>query len=84
MKIEVNINSLSELRELKGFTQGDVAKKLDITPQGYGLLERGERELKAKVIQKLSHIFDVPMDKIIFLALNNNRKLLSSTGTEGH
>jgi len=83
MKVEVNINSLSELRDLKGLTQGDVAKKLGMTPQGYGLLERGERELKAKVIQKLSYIFDVPVDKIIFLALNNNRKLLNPTGTEG-
>lgn len=77
-----DFKSLSELRESKGLSQAEVAKQLNLSPQGYGLIERGERGLKAFAIKKLSEIFNVGTDDIIFLALNNNVMLLNQTGTE--
>lgn len=71
-----DITTLAELRESKELTQADVAEKLTMTPQGYGAIERGDRGLKAKHIKKLAEIFGVGTDRIIFLALNNNKKLL--------
>lgn len=70
------IKTLAELRESRRLSQAEVARYLAITPQGYGAIERGERGLKARNIKKLAEIFEVGTDKIIFLALNNNDKLL--------
>ena len=75
--------TLAKLRESKSLSQADIARLLNMTPQGYGAIERGERGLKAKKIKRLADIYDVSTDYIIFLVLNNNSKLLSrSTGTE--
>ena len=76
-----DIKTLAELRDSRGLSQADVARHLAITPQGYGAIERGERGLKAKNIKKLAEIFKVGTDKIIFLALNNNERLLKQTDT---
>ena len=76
-----DIKTLAELRENKGFSQADVAEYLKMTPQGYGAIERGERGLKAKNIKTLAEIFGVGTDQIIFLALNNNGKLLNQADT---
>jgi transcriptional regulator with XRE-family HTH domain len=76
-----DIKTLAELRENKEFSQAEVANRLGITPQGYGAIERGERGLKAKNIKKLAEIFGVGSDRIIFLALNNNKKLLKKSDT---
>jgi len=76
------IKTLAELRESKGLSQADISKLLNMTPQGYGAIERGERGLKAKNIKRLADIYGVGTDYIIFLALKNNEKLLNQTGTE--
>jgi transcriptional regulator with XRE-family HTH domain len=76
--------NLSELRDAKRFTQRDVAEKLGMTPQGYGLIERGERELKVKTATVLADLFGAAVADIIFLSLQNNKNLLESTGTEGN
>lgn len=74
--------TLAELRDAKGLSQAQVAKILEITPQGYGAIERGERGLKAGYIKKLAELFKVSADRIISLAINNNAKLSDKTGTE--
>ncbi len=75
--------SLAELRENKGLTQAGVAKDLGMTPQGYGLIERGERGLKAIAAKKLAEIFGVGISDIVFLATDNNQLLSRPTGTDG-
>lgn len=75
------IRNLAELRESKCLSQADIARLLGMTQQGYGLIERGERNLKAKNIKRLADIYGVGTDYIIFLALGNNDKLLNQTGT---
>lgn len=74
--------SLAELRENNDKSQADVAKILGITPQGYGLIERGERGLKVEAAAKLADFFGVNVEEIILLALQNNNKLLQATGTD--
>lgn len=76
------LKSLSDLRESKGLSQADVANHLGITPQGYGLIERSERVLKAITAKKLADIFDVDISDIVFLALSNNSELSRPTGTD--
>ena len=76
--------NLSELRDAKRYTQKDVAIKLGMTPQGYGLIERGERELKVKTATILADLFGVAVEDIILLSLSHNKNLLDSTGTDGN
>ena len=76
------VKTLAELRKSKNKSQADTGKYLGMTAQGYSLIERGERSLKAVIAVKLAEFFGVSVNEIIFLSLNNNSKLLS-TGTEG-
>jgi transcriptional regulator with XRE-family HTH domain len=52
-KIEKIGEQIKKFRELRNFTQEHIAKQLDMTPQGYGKIERNEVELS---IQKLAII----------------------------
>jgi transcriptional regulator with XRE-family HTH domain len=74
--------SLIELRSIRGLTQSDVASKLGMTQQGYGLIERGERDLRVRMANKLAELFGVKISVIISLAPKNNGKTYSSTGTD--
>jgi transcriptional regulator with XRE-family HTH domain len=47
---------IKKFRELRNFTQEHIAKQLDMTPQGYGKIERNEVELS---IQKLATITEI-------------------------
>lgn len=78
-----DVKTLADLRESKGLSQSEVANNLGITQQGYGAIERGERGVKVKYVKKLAELYGVETDLIVFLALNNNDKLLNQpTGTE--
>lgn len=74
--------NLAELRESKGLSQAKVANVLGMTQQGYSIIERGERGLKAKNIKKLADLFKVSSDLIVSLALSDNDRLLNQTGTD--
>lgn len=77
-----DFKSLAELREDRGLSQAEVARKLNISQQGYGLIEKGDRGLNAPKIQMLAEILRVDTNTIISLALNNNNTLLCQTGTD--
>lgn len=49
---------LKELREEKGISQKDVAKKIGFTRQYYNMIENGERRPSAEVAQKIAEILD--------------------------
>ena len=49
-------------RELRKMTREELAEILDLTVSHMGLIERGERGATAVTLEKLSNIFDVPVD----------------------
>ncbi len=57
---------LKKLRENRGLTIADVAKKLDISESYYSLIENGKRQEKMDLAlaAKLSVIFEIPLSKI--------------------
>ena len=58
---------LKELRAQKGFTQIEVAKKLDVSESYYSLIESGARkqEMPLSFAQKISAVFGVTVDFVI-------------------
>ncbi len=57
---------LKKLRENRGLTIADVAKKLDISESYYSLIENGKRQEKMDLAlaAKLSVIFEIPLSEI--------------------
>jgi transcriptional regulator with XRE-family HTH domain len=55
-KIEKVGEQIKKFRELRNFTQDHIAKKLEMTPQGYGKIERNEVEI---TLQKLATIAEI-------------------------
>ena len=60
-------NYLKKLREDHGFSQFQMAEKLEITQQYYSLIENGDRQQKMNVdfLVKLADIFKVSLSDLI-------------------
>ncbi len=67
MKIEEKIKQIRNFKKMK---QADVAEKLDISPQAYSQLERGEIKMDIERLEQLANIFDMSVEDIYKLAEN--------------
>jgi transcriptional regulator with XRE-family HTH domain len=47
------------IREAKGLTQEQVAEKLEMSPNAYGNIERGDNDPKLSKLQKIAEIFEL-------------------------
>lgn len=58
---------LRNIRKSQGLTQQNVAEKLNMTPQYYSLIEKGERQdsLSVSLLCKLAEVFNVPVNQLI-------------------
>jgi transcriptional regulator with XRE-family HTH domain len=61
---------IRKVRELKGFTQDFVARKLNISQRAYSKIERGETKVDNKRIADISGILEV--DQVILLAFDES------------
>lgn len=62
--------SLKTARELKGFTQQEVAKLLNISTDTLGNYERGKSYPNIPVLRKIEKIYGISYNQIIFLPLD--------------
>lgn len=53
------MNSIKQIRVLKGYSQAEVADQLNITQASYARIEQGQTKLSVERIVQLSKIFDV-------------------------
>ncbi|MFI3190396.1 hypothetical protein BCS42_01890 [Crenothrix sp. D3] len=53
------------IRESKGLTQEDVAKKLDISVNSYGDIERGNTNLKLNRLEQIAEILGVQLPELV-------------------
>lgn len=68
------VSKIIELRKKKGFSQKDLAKKLNIAPYNYGKVERGETKLTVDRLDQIAQVlgvhissfFDFPTDELNF------------------
>ncbi|NLY08565.1 MAG: helix-turn-helix transcriptional regulator [Tissierellia bacterium] len=58
-------NRLRELRRINGFSQTDIADKLEISTSAYGFYEQGKTIPSAETIVKLSDYFSVTADYLL-------------------
>ena len=56
---------LKELRINKGFTQEDLAKKINISPSSISLYERGVREPNLNTLIQLAEILETSTDYLL-------------------
>jgi len=80
---------LALMRRVKGWTQTQMAEQLDMSPNGYSKIERGETQLSDDKREKLAHIFGIESQdffnfdgKVILNLINfndqsNNNKVLT-------
>lgn len=62
MKINEKIK---HLRQNQGFSQEEVAKKLDMSANGYGGIERGEVDIKLSRLEQISELFGVELTELL-------------------
>lgn len=59
-------DKIKELRQRFNFTQKELADKLNIKPSTVGMYEQNRREPSYELLQKISQIFNVTSDYLIF------------------
>lgn len=57
---------LKELRETAGYTQEDMAEKLDVVVSHYNMMENGKRKISLDFAKKIADIFGKSIDEIFF------------------
>lgn len=57
--------NLKNAREKCGYTQKEVAEKIQVAKSTYSLYESGKREPGVPIIKKLAHILDTSADQLI-------------------
>tara|TARA_Y100000588_G_C14232270_1_gene915783 strand:+ start:537 stop:1136 length:600 start_codon:yes stop_codon:yes gene_type:complete len=55
------LERIKELRIKNGFSQSEIAARLDIKQSNYGKLERGENQFTIDKLYKLAELFEVPI-----------------------
>lgn len=58
-------NTLRYLRESRGLIQKEVAEALGISPAAYSLYEKGQREPKLDMLEKIADFFMVSLDYLL-------------------
>ena len=80
------------LRQVKGWTQEEIADKLDMSPNGYGSIERGETDVNLSRLEQIAGLFGIKLSELLGLdekavfnqggTKNNNTQHYSATGLQ--
>jgi transcriptional regulator with XRE-family HTH domain len=58
---------IKHLRQLQGWSQEDVANKLEMSPNGYGNIERGDTDVTLSKLEKLAELFGMELAELVEL-----------------
>lgn len=67
-------NRMRELRRINGFSQEDIAKRLDISTSAYGFYEQGKTVPNAKTLEFLADMYEVTVDYLLGRSSNPRLK----------
>lgn len=75
LNIKLNMNreiysNIRKIRELKNLTREYVAAELNMSPSGYGKMERGEVDITISRLFDISDILNVPLSSILYLDIS--------------
>jgi transcriptional regulator with XRE-family HTH domain len=63
---------IKNLRKLKGWSQEEIAHKLDMTASGYGSIERGETDVKLSRLKDIATLFEIELSELFDI---NDKKI---------
>ena len=66
-------------RQAKGWTQEDVADKLEMSINGYGDIERGDSDIKLSKLERIAGLFNISLAELIGL---NEKTIFNQAGTK--
>ncbi|MEQ1636180.1 MAG: helix-turn-helix transcriptional regulator [Methylococcales bacterium] len=69
------------VRQLKGWSQEDVASKLDMSTNGYGSIERGETDVNLSRLEQIAEIFGIKLSDLLEL---NEKIVFNQAGENNH
>ena len=74
MQIHENIKFI---RQLKGWSQEEMADKLGMSLNGYGSIERGETDVQLSRLENIASVFELNLLQLLGL---NEKNIFNSTG----
>jgi transcriptional regulator with XRE-family HTH domain len=66
------------IRQLKGWSQDEVAEKLAMSANGYGSIERGETDVNLSRLEQIAGVFGMELSDLVSL---NEKNVFYLTGT---
>lgn len=69
------------VRQLKGWSQEDVASKLGMSPNGYGSIERGETDVNLSRLEQIAETFGIKLSDLLEL---NEKIVFNQVGENNH
>ncbi|KJV05609.1 helix-turn-helix domain-containing protein [Methylocucumis oryzae] len=66
------------VRQLKGWSQEEVANKLGMSPNGYGSIERGETDVNFSRLEQIAELFNIRLSDLLKI---NEKIVLNQAGT---
>lgn len=66
------------IRETKGFSQEQLAEKLDMSPSAYGDIERGSSDIKLSRLEKIADSLEVKLSELFELSENGSLNIINS------
>jgi len=76
------VKNLSFYDNYKGWTQEDVADKLELSPTGYGDIERGDCDISFTRLVRIAHIYDMDVTELVGLDERNVFHFNNNTGCQ--
>lgn len=65
--------TLKTARERKGYTQGEAAKLIGVSPDTLSNYERGKSYPDIPILRKIEEVYDVPYERLIFLPMDYDK-----------
>ncbi|NJM13299.1 MAG: helix-turn-helix transcriptional regulator [Synechococcaceae cyanobacterium SM1_2_3] len=77
------------MRQLKGWSQEEMAEKLEMSPNGYANIERGETDVRFSRLEQIADVFGTNLTdlmsfgerNILYFFGDNNRHVLQTVNT---
>ena len=73
---------LKVIRRMRGYTQNEVARVIDVTQRTYSKYETGELSIKISQLDLLSKFYKVSVDYLLGLNSNSSNKLMGKKYNE--
>ena len=67
------------LRQAKGWTQEEVADKLNMSQNGYGCIERGETDVNLSRLEQIAGLYDIKLSELLGL---DEKNIFNQGGTK--